>query len=170
MKFILVLAAAVFSLTSCSFNKVTTNTSKTLPIYGSGVIQKPVLTHLKVNPRKIVSSYEGSGSQTTDYHKSQAIAKAMLENKADVIIEPAYEVISSVSRVSITVTGYAANYENFRQLTGADTALLVETGIINYNVGPGETPAPQPGKKKGMGWLIVLGALAAAVAGAGAAL
>ena len=156
-------------LASCSFQKKTTNTSKTIGIYGAGVIQKPVLTHLKVNPRKITSSYEGKGSQGIDYHKSQAIAKAMTENKADVIIEPAYEITITSSNVSIIVTGYAGNYENFRQLSGADTALLVEAGIINYNDGPGETPAPQPGKKKGMGWLILLGVLAAGAAGAGSA-
>lgn len=168
MKQILVWGATMFVLASCSFQKKTTNTSKTLGIYGAGVIQKPVLTHLKVNPGKITSLYSGSGSESIDYHKSQAIAKAMHENKADVIIEPAYEIVSTLSTVSITLTGYAGSYENFRQLTGADTALLVEAGIINYNAGPGETPTPQPGKKKGMGWLVVLGVLAAVVAGAGA--
>ncbi|HEX7845235.1 MAG TPA: hypothetical protein VF476_05485 [Chitinophagaceae bacterium] len=169
----LVLGAAIFVLASCSLQKQTTNTSKTLGIYGAGVIQKPVLTNLKVNPQKIISRYEGHGSQGIGYHKSQAIAKAMTESKADVIIEPAFEITSSASNVSITITGYAASYENFRQLTGADTSLLVEAGIINYNNGPGETPAPQPVKKKPkaglllLGILVVAGATAAAVTGAG---
>lgn len=170
MKQILVLGATMLVLASCSFQKKTTNTSKTLGIYGAGVIQKPVLTHLKVNPRKITSSYAGNGSQGIDYHKSQAIAKAMIENKADVIIEPVYEITSSASNISIIVTGYAGSYENFRQLTGADTALLVEAGIINYNEGPGETPAPQPVKKKGGGWWVLLAILTAGAAAYGAAL
>lgn len=169
MKEIIVWGFALILLASCSFQKKTTNTSKTLGIYGAGVIQKPVLTHLKVNPQKITSRYDGSSSEGIDYYKSQAIAKAMFENRADVIIEPAFEVISSSSRVSITVTGYAGHYENFRQLTGADTALLVDTGIINFNDGPGETPEPKT-KKKGTGWLILLGLLAAGAAGAGSAL
>lgn len=170
MKQILVLGATVFVLASCSFQKKTANTSKTLGIYGAGVIQKPVLTHLKVNPQKISSSYAGSGSEGIDYHKSQAIAKAMIENRADVIIEPVYEITSSASNVSIIVTGYAGSYENFRQLTGADTTLLVEAGIINYNDGPGETPAPQPAKKKGRGWWVLLAILTAGAAAYGAAL
>ena len=169
MKQILVFGVTVLVLASCSFQKKTTNTSKTLPIYGAGVIQKPVLTHLKVNPRKITSSYSGKGTQEIEYHRSQAIAKAMIEHRADVIIEPAFEITKSTSSVSILVTGYAGSYENFRQLTGADTALLVEAGIINYNDGPGETPAPKT-KKKGMGWLVLLGIVAAGVAGAGSAL
>src|SRR5690606_34185285 len=160
MKKFLLCGAAIIAFTSCSLKKETTNTSKTLNIYGAGVIQKPVMTHLKVNPGKITSNYSGDGSQDIDYHKSQAIAKAMLENKADVIIEPAYEITSTSSNVSIVVTGYAGNYENFRQLTGADTALLVEAGIIDYNKGPGETPEPQKAKKKGVLALILLGILA----------
>ena len=159
MKQRFLLGAAVLSLAACSLQKQTTNTSKTLPIYGAGVIQKPVLTNLKMNPVKFTSNYVGSGSQGIDYHKSQAIAKAMLENKADLIIEPAYQVTSSTSSVSIIVTGYAGSYENFRPLMGADTSLLVDVGIINYNNGPGETPAPQPVKKKGNGGKVLLGLL-----------
>lgn len=170
MKQYFVLGASLLVLASCSLQKRTTNTSKTLAIYGAGVIQKPVLTHLTVNPKKITSTYSGNGAQGIDYHKSQAIAKAMLENKADMIIEPSFEITSSTSRISINVTGYAGTYGNFRQLTGADTALLVEAGLINYNRGPGETPAPQPKKNKGSIWLILLGVLAAAAAAGGAAL
>lgn len=170
MKQILALAISALLLASCSVQKQTTNTAKTLNIYGSGVIQKPVLTHLKVNPQKISVKYEGKGSQGIDFHKSLAIAKAMAENGADAIIEPAYEITSSASNVSIIVTGYAAKYENFRQLTGADTALLVDVGIINYNNGPGVTPEPEAEKTKGTGWLILLGILAAAALGGSQAL
>ena len=170
MKQMVLLGAAVLSLASCSLQKQTTNTSKTLGIYGAGVIQKPVVTNLKVNPQKFTSNYAGSGSQGIAYHKSQAVAKAMIENKADVIIEPAYKITSSASDVAIVVTGYAGSYENFRQLTGADSSLLVEAGIINYNNGPGETPAPQPAKKKGKGALVALGILLAGAAVAGSVL
>ena len=159
-----------FALASCSLQKQTTNTSKTLGIYGPGVIQKPVLTNLKVNPRKFTSNYAGSGSQDINYHKSQAIAKAMIENKADLIIEPAYEITNSLSNVSIIVTGYGGTYENFRPLTGADTSLLVDAGIMNYNNGPGETPTPQPAKKKGKAGLILLAVILAAGAAAGSLL
>ena len=159
MKQIVLVGAVVMTLASCSLQKQTTNTSKTLGIYGSGVIQKPVITNLKVNPQKFTSTYAESSGQDVDYHRSQAIAKAMIENKADVIIEPAYNITSSGSNVSIVVTGYAGNYENFRQLTGADTSLLVEVGIINYNNGPGETPAPQLIKKKNKGLWTALGIL-----------
>jgi hypothetical protein len=165
MKHLIVLGAVAFWLSACTLQKQTTNTAKTLGIYGAGVIQKPVLTCLKVNPRKFTCSYTANGSQAMDYHKSQAIAKAMIENKADVIIEPAYEITSSASNVSIVVTGYAGSYENFRPLTGADTSLLVGAGIIDYNNGPGETPAPQQAKKKGNAGLILLAILVGAAAG-----
>ena len=167
MKKMFLFGALAFALSSCALQKQTTNTSKTLGIYGAGVIQKPVLTNLKVNPQKFTSRYTGSGGQGLDYHKSQAVAKAMIENKADVIIEPAYEITSSGLDFSITVAGYAGSYENFRPLTGADTSLLVEAGIIDYNSGPGSTPAPQPLKKKGKTVLAILAILliGSAVAG-----
>lgn len=91
-----------------------------------------------------------------EYHKSQATAKAMAESKADLIIESVYEVTSSGSNVSIITTGYACNYENFRQLNGADTTLLVDAGINNYNSGLGDTPAPTAVKKKNRGALALL--------------
>jgi hypothetical protein len=166
----LLLATTVLGMLSCSLQKQTTNTSKTLGIYGAGVIQKPVLINLKVTPRKLTCTYSGSGSQNIAYHKSQAIAKAMMENKADVIIEPAYEITSSSSTVSIIVTGYAGSYENFRQLATTDTALLVGAGIIDYNNGPGDTPAPQPVKKKGKVGLVLLVVLAAAAGLSGSVL
>ncbi len=156
MKQLFLTGAAIIALASCALQKQTTTTAKTLGIYGAGVIQKPVLTNLKVNPQKFTTSYTSSGSQDMNYHKSQAIAKAMTENKADVVIDPAYDITSSGSNVSIIVTGYSGSYENFRQLTGADTSLLVEAGIMNYNSGSGETPVPQPLKKKGKGALALL--------------
>lgn len=170
MKKVFLMAVVVQAVASCSLQKQTTNTAKTLGIYGAGVIQKPVLTDLKINPQKFTCTYTGNGAQEIDYHKSQAIAKAMIENHADVIIEPAYEITSSVTNISIVVTGYGGRYENFRQLTGADTSILVETGIINYNNGPGKMPAPQPLKKKGKGGWVLLGVLVIGLAAAGAAL
>lgn len=167
MKQFFMVCTMVSTLASCSMLKQTSNTSKTLGIYGAGVVQKPVLTHLKVNPQKFTSKYSASGTQGVEYYKSQAVAKAMAENKADVIIEPAYEITSSGTEFLIVLTGYAGSYENFRQISPADTTLLT-AGIINYNDGPGQTPIATVEKKKGkLGWIVV-GALllgAAAVGG-----
>jgi hypothetical protein len=160
----------ICSLTSCSVLKQTTNTAKSLPIYGAGVIQKPVITNLRVNPQKISSSYSANAGKGIDYHKSQAIAKAMLENKADIIIEPSFDITTSSSRVSIIVTGYAANYEQFRQMSGADTSLLVDVGLQAYNNGPGDTPAPPAIKRKGAVGLVIISLLVAGALTAGSAL
>jgi hypothetical protein len=167
MKKIFIPGATLIALASCSLQKQTTNTAKTLGIYGAGVIQKPVLTNLKVNPKKITSFYSGSGTQGLDYHKSQAIAKVMAENKADVIIEPAYEIVTSTSSVRITTTGYAGTYENFRQMQGADTSLLVDVGIINYNNSRDQAPPHVAPKKKGTGAALLLLALLGAGVAAG---
>ena len=168
MKKMLLLGVTGFALASCSLQKQTTNTAKTLGIYGAGVIQKPVLTNLIVQPKKITSSYTGTGTQGIDYYKSQAIAKAMTENRADVIIEPSYQIVASTSAVQITTTGYAGTYDNFRQMNGADTALLVEVGIIDFNNSKDEAPAFRSEKKKGKTGIVLLLALilgAAAAAG-----
>src|SRR6478672_1994226 len=166
MKLLFFFTTIACGLASCSIQKQTTNTAKTLGIYGAGVIQKPVLTNLKVNPQKFTSTYSSSGTQGADYHKSQAIAKAMAENKADVIIEPAYEIITNTSSVKITTTGYAGTYDNFRQMTGADTSLLVDVGIINFNNSADEAPAHEVPKKKGKGAGLLLVLLALGLAGA----
>lgn len=157
-------------LASCSSLKQTTNTSKTLDIYGSGVIQSPVLTDLVVNPKKISSFYSGEGMQSVEYHKSQAIAKAMEENKADVIIEPAFEIVSSNSNVKITTTGYSGSYKNFRNMTAADSTILIDAGIINFNNNDATAPAYQSQKKKGKGALVILAVILGGVAAAAGAL
>lgn len=170
MKHLLLWAAVVTSMASCSLQKQTTNTAKTLGIYGAGVIQKPVLTNLKVNPQKIRAVYSSSEAHDMDYHKSQAIAKLMAESKADVIIEPAYEIVQTASTVKITTTGYAGSYENFRQVTAADTALLKDIGIIDYNNSRDEAPPHEAPKKKVkskglLALLIVIGIAGAASGG-----
>ena len=75
MKRLLFLAAVALALGSCSLQKQTTNTSKTLGIYGAGVIQNPVLTNLTVNQRKFTSSYRSSGSQGVEYTKARLLQK-----------------------------------------------------------------------------------------------
>ena len=159
MKRILLYGSIGLILTSCSVQKQTTNTAKTLDIYGSGVIQSPVITNLVVNPKKFTSSYSGVGIQDIPHHKSQAIAKAMEENKSDVIIEPTFEIVTTSTSIKITTTGYSGAYKNFRTMTGADTSLLVDAGIINYNNNSAIEPIYKQQKKKGKGGLIVLAIL-----------
>ena len=157
MKKIFIFGVVMMTLASCSIQKQTTNTAKTLGIYGAGVIQRPVLANLKITEKKVSTFYSADNMQDLNFHKSQAIAKSLIENKADVIIEPSYEIVTSGSSVKITLTGFAGTYENFRLLTGAYTSLLMDIGIGNYNNSEKDvTPQAAPAKKKKLGGILLL--------------
>lgn len=166
MRLKLFFAAISFAFASCSLQKTTTTTAKTLNIYGSGVVQKLVLVNLKVNSEKFRAVYKGDASDAIAVHQKNAVSQAMIDFNADIIIEPAYEIITAGSGVSIVLTGYAGRYENFRQLAGVDTALFVNLGIQNFNDGREEMQPPPPVRKKSKAALVIL----AVLLGAGAVL
>lgn len=119
----------VISLGSCSSMKSTTKTAKTLPIYGAGVIQKPVIVELDVQQTKVSATVNGQSGSSIENLKAEAVSMAIKNAAVDVLVEPSYTIISNSRTATVTVTGFPATYKNFRDITIEDVP-LIKAGIL----------------------------------------
>ena len=120
----------ILSLTipSCSM-KSTTNTAKTLNVYGSGVIQKPVIVELDVKQTRVTATVTRRLTSNMDALKAEAVSLAVKNAGADVLVEPTYTIVSNRGTSTVTVTGFAATYKNFRDIKIEDVP-LIKAGIL----------------------------------------
>ena len=149
--------------TSCKI--IESNTSKTLDIYGAGVIQNPVLVDLDVKDVKITET-STSNVLTIEELKREAVSSAIKNNKVDVLVEPTFKVVTVGVENTVTVTGYPATYKNFRSIKAEDVPLL-QVGISQKaKVANGD----EMQKKEKGGGLIILYVIMSAAVGFGVAL
>src|SRR5688500_13907930 len=119
MKFqLLLLLIFAGVLTSCTTTK--TITTKSMDIYGPGVIQNPVVVDLKVDETKVFGTATESQSNTLLSVKQKALIDAMKKSGADVIVEPVFETETKKGKTTATVSGYPAVYTNFRPIEAED--------------------------------------------------
>lgn len=116
-------------ITSCKSLKSTTNTAKTLNIYGSGVIQKPVIVELDVKQTKVTATATAKMGSAIEALKAEAVSIAIKNAGADVLVEPSYTVVSNSRTSTVTVTGFPATYKNFRDIKLEDVP-LIKAGIL----------------------------------------
>lgn len=122
---------SVFVLTllySCS----PTQKAKTLDydylfINKQGIIQRPLVADLEVGAKK---SYSNTFKNVTVTDaRQQAIEAFIQQHNADLIVQPLFSVQAAdqqtKSTVSITLSGYPANYKNFRPYEPKDKDLLL---------------------------------------------
>jgi hypothetical protein len=119
----------IISCISCSTLKSTTNTAKSLPIYGAGVIQKPVIVELDVQQTKVTATVSGKLGSNIETLKSASVSKAVKSANADVLVEPTYTIVSDRSTTTVTVSGFPATYKNFRDIRVEDVP-LIKAGIL----------------------------------------
>ena len=129
MKRIVTGLVIVITLASCSSTKSTTNTSKTLNIYGSGVIQKPVIVDLEVKQTKVTATVNGKLGSNIEVLKAEAVSAAVKNAQADVLVEPTYTIVSNRGTSTVTVSGFPATYKNFRDIKPEDIP-LIKAGIL----------------------------------------
>jgi hypothetical protein len=143
--------------TSCKI--IESNTSKTLDIYGAGVIQNPVLVDLDVKEVKITET-STSNVLTIEELKREAVSSAIKNNKVDVLVEPTFKVVTVGVENTVTVTGYPATYKNFRSIKAEDVPLL-QVGISQKaKVANGDEMQNQ---EKGAGLIILYVIISAAL-------
>ncbi len=116
-------------LASCRITKSTTNTAKTLNIYGSGVIQKPVIVELDIKQTKVTATANGRLGSNLETLKAEAVSMAVKSAGADVLVEPTYTIVSNRGTSSVTVAGFPATYKNFRDIKIEDVP-LIKAGIL----------------------------------------
>jgi len=104
-------------------------TAKTMDIYGSGVIHKPVVVDLTVKDIKVTGTATSKSGLTVEQVKNMAVADALKKAVADVLIEPKFETESYAGKITATVTGFPGYYSNFRPIKAEDIPLL-EAGLL----------------------------------------
>lgn len=119
----------IFSFGSCNSLKSTTNTAKTLPIYGAGVIQKPVIVDLDVKQTKTTATATGKLGSNLEVIKAEAVSRAIKAAGADVLVEPTYTIVTNRGNSTVTVSGFPATYKNFRDIKPEDVP-LINAGIL----------------------------------------
>ena len=143
------LIVALIILSSC--NVVRTSTSKTMDVYGSGIIQVPVVVDLDVKATRVSGTAVGVSMEIA---KLDALADAVKKANADVLVEPKFETETTNGNTTVSVSGYPATYKNFRSLTAADTSFVkvLHTGIVQ-KANTYEPPKVQP-KKSSAGIIV----------------
>lgn len=106
-----------------------TTTTKTMDIYGAGVIQHPVIAELDVSNNSVTGSASTNSGEPIAIVKENAIADALLGTNADILVEPVFETVIDGRKKRATVRGFPATYVNFRSATDEDIRLL-EAGIL----------------------------------------
>lgn len=124
---IIIILSAVYLLPSCGTTK--TSTTKSLDIYGSGVIQKPVVVDLNVSQTKVTGYAKGSSRESLETIKLKAVGDALKKANADVMVEPKFDTETKGGYTTAYVSGWPATYSNFRPIATEDIPLL-EAGIL----------------------------------------
>ncbi len=120
---------ALLALFAASCSTTTTMTSKRMDIYGSGVIQHPVVAELDVKDIKVTGNAQSSSTSSVADVRNNAIADALKNANADVLIEPVFETETRQGVTSVKVTGFPGTYTGFRLATPEDVPLL-DMGIL----------------------------------------
>lgn len=70
-------------------------------------------------------------SPTIEYLKNYTISKAVKKHNADVIVAPIFDIKTSedYETIEVTISGYPANFVNFRNVKATDTITLRMYGI-----------------------------------------
>ena len=149
-------ASTLFLSTSCGTTKA--STTKSMDIYGSGVIQKPVVVDLNVSQTRVNGYAKEGSSESLETIKQKAINDALKKANADVLIEPKFDIETKNGSTTAVVSGWPATYNNFRSITAEDIPLL-EAGVLQK----AEAYAPPLTEKKSkalvfLGTLLIVGA------------
>ena len=149
-KLIYLLLFTCWTYMSCSVSKTTT--SKTIDIYGAGVVQKPIIVDLDVKETKVTGTATGTSTEHVETVKQAAVADALEKSNSDVLVEPKFKTQTSNGNTSAFVTGWPATYKNFRPIKAEDVELL-QAGIVQKAT---VYQAPKEIKKNRTGtWIVV---------------
>ncbi len=122
---ILILLSVFLLLYSCTVTNNATSNYKSVKIQRKNVYQIPVVADLKVDEKKVTgTALKLYPNQPLIEVQNMAISDALNKAKADILIEPTFEIITENQKTTVTVTGYSGTYKNFRNLTEDDIKLI----------------------------------------------
>ena len=99
------------------------NTGKSQNVSSQPILIHPMKSDLKVSESQVVGISEGKIIDEKIVIEN-AIASALKQVNADVLIEPIFEVERDHKNIYVEVRGYPAYHTNFQKLTTADTSLM----------------------------------------------
>lgn len=123
---------ALLSLTIFSCQTIKTGTAKTIDISGVGVIHKPVIADLNVEEKKTSKTITLNSMESLSAAEVEIVRELLIDNNADILVEPKFYSVSKNGKTELTVTGWLAFYKNFRTIEEKDLKLLeVRPAVIN---------------------------------------
>lgn len=119
-KIYLGVAALALFLAACSTSQ---STIRKVDINDTNLITEPKLVRYTVDlSKKLTATIKMSKKYGIEYAKSAAVAEALkADPTADLIVDPQYQIKSSLMRIEVTVTGYWGKYTSVETL---DTSLM----------------------------------------------
>lgn len=145
MKRFALLLFAVVSLTACS--RYQTSTVRTMDIYGPGVLQKAVVADLNVLETRVEGTATGRKSKGIENLKQLAMLDALKKSKADVLVEPSFDITTVGRKVTVNTKGFPATYTNFHTIKTEEMELLKNGAIRKADVYTKDEPRKgRPGR------------------------
>ncbi len=113
----IVMGALVILSTSCAAPVKKFSSSPYVDIQEPNIRVTPMIADMEVSEKKISGSaimgFKEGTVPPLENCKLSAIGNALIENKADVLVEPFYVVEQTSTSISVKVTGYPAVYKSF---------------------------------------------------------
>jgi hypothetical protein len=158
----------ILAVTSCNVTKAKYSTAKSIDIYHTGIIQKPVVVDLDVKETKVSGiATENSESASIETVKQEAIVDAVKKANADILVEPMFTTETIGEKITVTVSGFPANYKNFRSIKHEDLELLNTGNLQKVKVYEPKSSSIVSSKKNKTTLKIILGFLIIAIVGIG---
>lgn len=150
-----------FSLASCALTSRTASVEVDYIGRDAFVLAKPLAVDIKIENRKIDGTatvqnkkYKKNRAVALQEAKKMAVIEAIKRGDADIIIQPIFETHSNNRTTTASVSGFAAKYKDFREITASDTTafLLRErmgaTSMVTSFAAPTEVAAVQKKKRR----------------------
>lgn len=156
--FIGMAACIGWMLSSCGSQRILSeNNTRLLPV-SSTAYTIPTVADLRVSSSKISHQVtvanrfsskelsEESDSPILLHLQKMAITQAAMKYDADLIVAPSYSISTADDQktITVTVTGYPANYTNFRPATAADMEIIGKNPETNMVVPCTSTAITEP--------------------------
>ena len=130
MKKSLIIASAYLAVVALSSCSTVISNSPSCTVETDALIYNLSVADLEVQPQKVTAttSWSWNPFKKVSSYEATAVAEALKESGADVLVDPIYEVKKGglFRGGSVTVTGNPGHYKNFRPMTVAD-ALIIKT-------------------------------------------
>lgn len=128
---------ALMTLTACTPLQMLQHTYKTgkqQNVSNNLILQKPIIAELEVREAKVTNTTTVLSKQyNIEDAKQLALAELLRANKADILVSPDYDIVSDMNQITVTVTGYAASYKNFKSITANDSNWIKQSLRVNAN-------------------------------------